>query len=458
MSLMEIIVPGNVYGGQTLLVKSPTGQMLQVTVPPGLQPGQHFRIQVPNVCNPNNAQVPNIMHGGSTALSPQQQRMQQQQAFQQQQQAAAAQEQRRQQMIQQQRLAAMQNTLPKTKQQLQIKVPAGVKPGNTITVNLPDGRSIQITVPKGVLPGNTITVNYESATPPPNEAGPQMEGTSKVKVVVPPGAVPGQNIRVSFQGYDYDVAVPNGVPPGSKFIAILPTALAMQQQQMHDRLNAEAQKLSQERSMLSAEKQQRAQTLIEKSMRLQEEARNVFVKYDVNHDNAIDPAELLRLLQDSGFPSHVIQEELASADMDGDNAISFEEFVVYYNHLQERIKMGAATTAQQQSAMVDEMQALKNALLIQQQQLKQQQLEVAERNMALAQKEAAMARAEVEAHTGALYGATEEVSVEARVARQEYYYYNNYYNYYAYKYYFCYCFSCFYCAVTTTPTHDHDNV
>ena len=45
------------------------------------------------------------------------------------------------------------------------------------------------------------------------------------------------------------------------------------------------------------------------------------------------------------------------------------------------------------------MQALKNALLIQQQQLKQQQLEVAERNMALAAKEAAMARAEVEAHS-----------------------------------------------------------
>ena len=61
------------------------------------------------------------------------------------------------------------------------------------------------------------------------------------------------------------------------------------------------------------------------------------------------------------------------------------------------------------------MQALKNALLIQQQQLKQQQLEVAERNMALAAKEAAMARAEVEAHSsGGLNN--DIISVEARVA------------------------------------------
>ena len=62
-----------------------------------------------------------------------------------------------------------------------------------------------------------------------------------------------------------------------------------------------------------------------------------------------------------------------------------------------------------------EMQALKNALLIQQQQLKQQQLEVAERNMALAAKEAAMARAEVEAHSSGGFN-NDIISVEARVA------------------------------------------
>lgn len=396
-SLMEIVVPPNVSPGQKLLVKTPNGQMLQVAVPNGVFPGQKFRVQI----------------GGSAAQQNQQMlQQQQQQAYQRQQQQIAAQEQNRQTLIQQQRLAAMQNSLPKQKRTVQIKIPAGVRPGNKITVNLPDGRQVQIVVPKGTGPGNTITINYESAEAPQSQ---KMPGTSRVKVVVPNGAVPGQKIRVSFEGYDYDVAVPNGVLPGSKFIAILPTALAMQQKQMHDRLNAETQKLNQQRAMLSAEKQQRAQEMIAKSMAIQEEARNVFIKYDINHDNAIDPAELLRLLQDSGFPSNVIEEELNQADMDGDNNISFEEFVVYYNHLKERIKGGAVTNAQQQNAMQQEMQELKNALLIQQQQLKQQQLEVAERNMALAQKEAAIARAEVEAHRDGGIG-SDAISVEARVA------------------------------------------
>jgi hypothetical protein len=312
---MDIVVPQGVSGGQTLLVKSPTGQMLQVTVPQGLLPGQRFRIQM----------------SGAPPAAPQMRQQQQQLAYQQQQQKIATQEQQRQQMIQQQRLAAMQNTLPKEKRTLQIKIPAGVKPGNKITVNLPDGRQVQIVVPPGTGPGNTITINYESSAPPPQPSN-QMPGTSKVKVVVPPGAVAGQKIRVSFEGYDYDVAVPNGVLPGSKFIAILPTALAMQQKRMHDRLNAEAQQLQQERNMLSIEKQQKAQLMIAQSMKIQEEARGVFLKYDINHDNAIDPAELLRLLQDSGFPSNVIEEELNQADMDGDNAISFEGKNKYIFH------------------------------------------------------------------------------------------------------------------------------
>jgi hypothetical protein len=191
----------------------------------------------------------------------------------------------------------------------------------------------------------------------------------------------------------------------------------MQQKQMRDNMNQQVERLTAERAMLSQEKQLRAQQMIEKSMKSQEEAFAVFQKYDVNHDNSIDPAELLRLLQDSGFPQDVIEEELATADMDGDHFISFDEFVIYYNHLQERIKMGAVTTARQKSALENEMAAMRNALLIQQQQLKERELEIADRNVALAQKEAALARAEVEGHSGMVHHGDDIVSVEARVAK-----------------------------------------
>jgi len=44
--------------------------------------------------------------------------------------------------------------------QVKIQIPAGVRPGNTITVNLPTGKSVKVTVPKGMRAGNTLTVNY----------------------------------------------------------------------------------------------------------------------------------------------------------------------------------------------------------------------------------------------------------------------------------------------------------
>ena len=46
-----------------------------------------------------------------------------------------------------------------------ITIPRGVRPGNTITVNLPDGRSVQVVVPKGMRPGNILTVKYTAQEP-----------------------------------------------------------------------------------------------------------------------------------------------------------------------------------------------------------------------------------------------------------------------------------------------------
>ena len=110
-------------------------------------------------------------------------------------------------------------------------------------------------------------------------------------------------------------------------------ALAMQQRRIHAQLEAEAAALKQQRDIMSAEKEKQAQAMIERSMRMQDEARKVFEQYDVNYDNAIDPAELLQLLQDSGFPKSVIEEELLNADADGDHLISFDECTLHRDFL-----------------------------------------------------------------------------------------------------------------------------
>ncbi len=412
--LMEIVVPAGVHPGQSILVKAPTGQMLQVTVPPGVGPGGRFRIRVGTNAGQNQL---------AAAQQQQLAQQQQQQLYAQQQ---AQQEAQRQALIQQQ--LAKQRQLaaaPKVQKQVKITLPPGVRPGNTVTVNLPDGRSVKITVPPGTRPGATLTVNYDAPAPqsapspqlnaPPAPGAGAYGGTCKVKVVVPAGAVPGMKIRVSHDGYDYDVEVPQNVMPGQKFIAVLPTALAMQQRQIHMQLNAEAEKLKRERAMMSEEKERKAKEMIERSMRMQEEARAVFEKYDVNFDNAIDPAELLKLLQDSGFPQDVIEEELLAADSDGDHLISFDEFVIYYNHLQERLKAGAAETATAKAQMATQLAEMRNALLVQQQELAAKEKALFERNLALEQKEQSMARAQVEAHSGG-GGGVQEISVEARVA------------------------------------------
>jgi hypothetical protein len=52
----------------------------------------------------------------------------------------------------------MQQQQQEVEKTLKITIPRGVKAGNTITVNLPDGRSLKVKVPNGMRAGNTLTV------------------------------------------------------------------------------------------------------------------------------------------------------------------------------------------------------------------------------------------------------------------------------------------------------------
>ena len=134
--------------------------------------------------------------------------------------------------------------------------------------------------------------------------------TSRVKVVVPPGALAGHKVRVFFEDYEYEVAVPSGVVPGSHFIAVLPTALAMQQKLVHDRLNAEnvaltqfmadAKQLQQERDKLSIEQQQKAQRMLAQSMLKTQDADNAELhakKVDQLHKESKENASCIKRQQ-----------------------------------------------------------------------------------------------------------------------------------------------------------------
>jgi len=137
--------------------------------------------------------------------------------------------------------------------------------------------------------------------------------TSRVKVVVPPGALSGHKVRVFFEDYEYEVAVPSGVVPGSHFIAVLPTALAMKQREMQDRLNAEtaaltqfmvemddAKQLQQERDKLSIEQQQKAQRMLAQSMLKTQDADNAELhakKVDQLHKESKENASCIKRQQ-----------------------------------------------------------------------------------------------------------------------------------------------------------------
>ena len=47
--LMSVTVPMGVYGGQMLSVRAPSGAVVQVQVPLGMQPGMTFQAQMPMV-------------------------------------------------------------------------------------------------------------------------------------------------------------------------------------------------------------------------------------------------------------------------------------------------------------------------------------------------------------------------------------------------------------------------
>ena len=84
-----------------------------------------------------------------------------------------------------------------TKATVEIVIPKGVKSGNTITVNLPDGRTIKVTVPQGMKPGNKLTINYD-VVPKPNRFKAAVARATGPSVSIGQGVTPGLAPSGSF--------------------------------------------------------------------------------------------------------------------------------------------------------------------------------------------------------------------------------------------------------------------
>ena len=121
---MHVDIPPGVVGGHSITIVGPDRQQYQTLVPPGLMPAQFFVFHVP---------------------------------------ASAA-------------------TAPPT-QTMQVTVPSGVAPGQTIATLVPDGKQYTMTVPDGLRPGQSFQFNL-----PPDAAW--------WRTVEPPQAAPARQVMV----------------------------------------------------------------------------------------------------------------------------------------------------------------------------------------------------------------------------------------------------------------------
>ena len=161
---------------------------------------------------------------------------------------AISQQQRELDFYQQQQTMARQQPVPQPMQPVPqqpqqrsvvITIPNGVRPGNKMTVNLPDGRQVTVVVPQGMHPGNKMTVNYNAtpapapqqhqpvqqyqAPPPPMPPmqpvmqQPQQSENKQVMITIPNGVVAGNRMTVNLpNGQQAQVVVPQGYSAGMK--------------------------------------------------------------------------------------------------------------------------------------------------------------------------------------------------------------------------------------------------
>lgn len=102
---------------------------------------------------------------------------------------------------------------------LTITVPPGLRAGDEMAVEAPDGNVYNILVPDGVSAGAAIDVDLPGGD---EDSGGVATGTQPVELVVPDGVTAGTMFTVEFNGTNYDIACPDGCRPGDAIVVELP--------------------------------------------------------------------------------------------------------------------------------------------------------------------------------------------------------------------------------------------
>jgi len=202
MRQIKITIPKGVKPGNFITINDPSAGKIKIKVPKGMKPGNIMTVNIkkksPDKINHDDHGI--TPHHDHAAPPPHHEL----------------------------------EELPDKAMSLSITIPKGVKAGNKITINLPDGRKLVVTVPKGMKAGNTMKVNYKtkakppppastsSAPPPPPSTRPQY-----VMVTVPPGSGPGSKLKASFQGHEFIITVPEGASVGQKLKVQVPVTPSM---------------------------------------------------------------------------------------------------------------------------------------------------------------------------------------------------------------------------------------
>ena len=117
---------------------------------------------------------------------------------------------------------------PPAPQFINFTVPAGVQPGQVITVKAPDGRDVNVKIPLGVGAGAQMKVPIPAVgppPPPPPSSSTSTGGGQQIQFTVLKGMKPGQVITVknaNNSGKNVTFTLPGNLKPGDSFQVQIP--------------------------------------------------------------------------------------------------------------------------------------------------------------------------------------------------------------------------------------------
>ena len=99
---------------------------------------------------------------------------------------------------------------------LEVMIPHGLRAGDTMSVEGPDGLAYDVVIPMGLRGGMSMEVDLPGGPEPGASAAQQVE------VVVPDGIHAGEAFTVEFDGTSFEIVCPDGCGAGSAILIDVP--------------------------------------------------------------------------------------------------------------------------------------------------------------------------------------------------------------------------------------------